>query len=102
MMNKRITIVFDEDQHAKLKALADECNLKLATWVRYSILKMEHPKPPVSKINQQTYIELNRIGTNLNQLTKNLNTGIINVDLSATISELKTQIDNLQIIIVND
>lgn len=59
-------------------------------------------KSPIPSINKTTYIELNKIGVNLNQMTRRFNeavkSGLAITDNSTTlIKELHSKIDKLQL-----
>lgn len=58
-----------QEERATLEQRAAEAGLKLSEYLRQAGLKRKG-RTRVKEINRQTYIELGRIGNNLNQLTK--------------------------------
>lgn len=58
-----------QGERATLEQRAAEAGLKLSEYLRQAGLKRKG-RTRVPEINRQTYIELGRIGNNLNQLTK--------------------------------
>ncbi|MBE9030466.1 plasmid mobilization relaxosome protein MobC [filamentous cyanobacterium LEGE 11480] len=86
---------------AERKQLEQRCGgIRLSTYIRAGLFDYPMPKPRVTvpPINRQVYVELNRIGVNLNQQTKLINA--LRVDempgavkeYAATLAELQQQI----------
>jgi len=75
-----LTCRVPRDQHQALKVWCETQNIKLSDWVRSRLYNTPLPSkirpqsgPKSSQLDRQVIIELNRIGTNLNQLTRRLN-----------------------------
>lgn len=72
-----------------LRQLARDAGVSMAEFVRRSCLLRPLPKR-VSKVTLNTYIELGRIGNNINQLTKAVNTALkLGMQTPAVKSELQ-------------
>jgi len=71
----KITFRVTEKQRQQLLALADSCGTKPGDLVRIKIFKGHFPTTRLAKIDENTYIELRKIGVNLNQLTRHANSG---------------------------
>ena len=73
--NKRTEIRLTELELIALRDRAQEAGKDLSSYLRYQGLMRRIP-PRLSKVSVETYIELGRIGSNLNQLTKATNTAL--------------------------
>jgi hypothetical protein len=77
---KQVKVYFSEDDFLQLKLEATERKISMAELVRQK-MKTEIPNAPVPKREKKVYrttdpkllYELNKIGINLNQITKKLN-----------------------------
>jgi type III secretion system FlhB-like substrate exporter len=72
-------------ERQKIEAKADHAGMKLSEYLRATALKQKIPRS-VPKINREIYIELGRIGNNINQIAKAANIAIkrgdkLNVEL---------------------
>lgn len=52
-----------------LRRYADSAGLSVSEWIRRVALSRYTPRPIMPEVNRKTYLELARIGGNLNQLT---------------------------------
>ena len=82
---------------------ATDAELTLSEYLRSTGLK-KHLRPPVPQINRETYVELGRIGNNINQMTKACHTAInqgrgCNIN-PAALSSLKKQLDLLRLQVI--
>jgi len=64
----RVTVRFSPAEHQRLSLLAALHQVPLCSYLRDAALSRPLP-PPVPSINEATYRELCRIGSNVNQLT---------------------------------
>lgn len=73
-----ISLCLDDNEYLKIKKIADELNVPRATAVRKILIS--NANVILSEIkkndNKDLVLELNRIGNNLNQLTKKINSNI--------------------------
>ncbi|MGE4232031.1 MAG: hypothetical protein AB7F43_01765 [Bacteriovoracia bacterium] len=58
-----------------LKCVAKNQALSLSEYIRRAALKRRLPPSPAPEINRKTYLELSRIGNNLNQLLRAIHAG---------------------------
>ena len=73
MLNRSATLRFEEHEHALLKSLADENHLTFSGLIRRICLNYPIPPQRTPKLDAEAVRELNRIGSNLNQVTHALN-----------------------------
>ncbi|MEY0164800.1 plasmid mobilization relaxosome protein MobC [Providencia rettgeri] len=73
-----ISLCLDDDEYLKIKKIADELNVPRATAVRKILIS--NANVILSEIkkndNKNLVLELNKIGNNLNQITKKINSNI--------------------------
>ncbi|MGG4610794.1 plasmid mobilization relaxosome protein MobC [Providencia stuartii] len=73
-----ISLCLDDDEYLKIKKIADELNVPRATAVRKILIS--NANVLLSEIkkndNKDLVLELNKIGNNLNQITKKINSNI--------------------------
>lgn len=73
-----ISLCLDDDEYLKIKKIADELNVPRATAVRKILIS--NANVILSEIkkndNKDLVLELNKIGNNLNQITKKINSNI--------------------------
>ncbi len=83
-----------------IETKSDTAGMKLGEYIRASALKQKIPRS-VPKINREIYIELIRIGSNINQIAKVANVGIkrgdrLNVEMNK-LEELSEYLDRLKL-----
>ena len=67
----RKTIRFTEDEYAKIQQELDKANISFSVFARVALLHKKIKLP----IERELLSELSRIGNNLNQVSKHLNSG---------------------------
>ncbi len=72
----RIDIRLTLAEYEKAQLMADENNLTMSELFRAKTLKNRLPRR-VTKVAGQTYWELGKIGNNLNQIAKAINTSVL-------------------------
>ena len=70
-VNIRLTV----DENSKVIEFASACGLSPANWIRTKIFTGKFPIVKMSSIDSSTYLELKKIGVNLNQVTHKINAG---------------------------
>lgn len=96
---------FAADEYSQLKQKAYQARVSVSEFIRRAALRrqvVEPPPPP--QINWKLYEELGRIGNNLNQLVKGVNTAVkagqpVNIDvqsLALLVEQLKANIRETQ------
>jgi len=87
----RKTIRFSEDEFSKVEEKLNEHNLTFAEFARGAILN----KKVKTKLTQSYIFQLQKIGNNLNQIAKNLNSkksDIPNSEILKTLIEIQNDI----------
>jgi len=98
----RIMIRFTKSELAKLEAAALACGIATANLIRDKVLKGHFPKPKVSRIYLQVYLELKKSGTNINQLAKVANSGKFPSGLEVALKRLYEQQQLIIKLLVHD
>lgn len=71
-VNIRMTV----DDYIKISDNAETIGLSVAEYVRRKTTERSLPKKRVSPLDRKFFVELSRVGNNLNQLAKVVNSGI--------------------------
>lgn len=90
-LSKVMVIRLTEGEHKQLEQFSIMCSQHVSVLVRKRLFSGNYPKALTPKITVQLYAELNRIGVNLNQLTKQVNAGKLAVGLLRVLNELSVQ-----------
>lgn len=86
---EQINIRFTATEFEDVKSQSKGAELSPANWIRKYLFSKRFPKAKMSPITMDTFNELNKIGVNLNQLTKLANSGILTGDISNFLLNLK-------------
>ena len=86
----RKTLRFSVEEFAQIQAELDRANISFSTFARSAILKKKIKLP----IEREYLYELNRIGTNLNQIAKAVNSGE-RINVLRKLIEIEAQIKAL-------
>lgn len=90
-LSKVMVIRLTEGELKQLEQFSIMCSQHVSVLVRKRLFSGSYPKALTPKITVQLYAELNRIGVNLNQLTKQVNAGKLAVGLLRVLNELSVQ-----------
>lgn len=71
----RITVRLTEAECVQLEKLSAYAGLQASEVIREAVFKNRVLQAKVPVLDQQTYVELKRIGNNINQIAKHLNAG---------------------------
>lgn len=71
----QVNIRLTADENNKVNEFAASCGLNPANWIRGKIFMGKLPAVKMSPIDASVYVELKRIGVNLNQVTHKINAG---------------------------
>jgi len=69
------TIRLDSAEHFFAKTQSERSGLSIGQWIRASALSKHPVKPKPNPVTKATYIQLIKIGTNINQIASKLNQG---------------------------
>lgn len=73
-MSKKIEIRVKEHELDAIKQLADASRLSVSELTRRALMNIKiEPVQPIPEINRAVYVELSKIGVNLNQIARSLN-----------------------------
>jgi len=86
----RKTLRFSAEEFAQIQAELERANISFSTFARSAILKKKIKLP----IEREYLYELNRIGTNLNQIAKAVNSGE-RINVLRKLIEIEAQIKAL-------
>jgi hypothetical protein len=85
------TIRLTPDEQRQLEKVAGICGKTPAVVIRNKVFKGKFPEPKLPKIDLNTYLELKKIGGNLNQLAKMANAGFISKHTDQLLMQLLKQ-----------
>lgn len=88
----RKTIRFSEDEYSKIQELMSEHKLTFAEFARASILK----KKIKTNLTKDLLFEINRVGNNLNQIAKKVNSGTDRKNLLIELIAIKNQMQEIK------
>ena len=91
--NIRFTFRLNEREEKWLDHLTSYSNRSKADVIRDLVFKERLLQPKIPVLDQQTYGELKRIGTNINQVAKKLNADAKVTDTTMRLHELKNTLD---------
>ena len=89
----RFTFRINEREDEYLIKLMAYSNLSGAEVIREIVFKNRLLQPKIPVLDQKTYGELKRIGTNINQIAKKLNSEETVTNVNNTLNELSTKLD---------
>lgn len=89
----KFTLTLTPGELAKLVQLGEVCNKPPATLAREKIFKGKFPTARIPKIDVQGYIQLQKIGINLNQLTRLANSGKLPKELLGLLLKLTDRLE---------
>ncbi len=91
---KQVIIRVSPSEHSEMLARAGK--MRLAPWLRAAAL--DAIPPTIPQINRDALAELHRVGANLNQIARKLNSsGEVDLhDLRSTVSELRATLAGAQ------
>ena len=91
----RFTFRMTEREEEMLIQLMRYSNQSGAEVIRDIVFKERLLQPKIPVLDQKTYGELKRIGTNLNQVAKKLNANATAPEIEKTVKELKITINQI-------
>ncbi len=102
LRTEQINIRFTNKEYAEILELSKGSELSPANWIRKFIFSKRFPKAKMSPITIDTFNELNKVGVNLNQLTRLANSGRLTGDLSGFLSVLNKHIVQIKLLLLSD
>ena len=98
----RFTFRINEKEEEMLIQLMNSSNRSGAQVIRDIVFKERLLQPKIPVLDQKTYGELKRIGTNINQIAKKLNADVKTTETSKTLDELKSTLNTILQKLLND
>lgn len=99
----RYTFRMNEDELEFLEKLSTYSDLPVAEVIRASLFKNRLPKAKVPLLDKHTYLELKRIGNNINQIARHYNSRIsVRQERLKVFNALSDKLDAILKILVND
>lgn len=83
------TIRLTKEELDTLNTWAELCGKPASELIREKIFTGHFPRPKTARIDVQTFLELKKIGVNINQQTKHVNSGRLPYGLLTVLNELK-------------
>lgn len=83
-----VPVRFSPDERDRLRGFAEARRLSLSDFIRRVALGRKLPQVVSAEINRHVYLELARIGNNLNQLVRAVNGGAVKVADMALLTRL--------------
>ncbi len=102
LRTEQINIRLTKKEYAEILELSKGSELSPANWIRKFIFSKRFPKAKMSPITMDTFNELNKVGVNLNQLTRLANSGRLTGNLSGLLSDLNKHIVQIKLLLLND
>lgn len=94
LRTKRVEVYFTDDEYSDLINIAGK--MKISNLIHYAITKPESLPKPMPEINAQAWEEIGRIGNNLNQIARHLNSGE-----QVQIEQIRSELNQLRLKIVD-
>ena len=87
------TFRLTEEEQQKLFRLSEVSGQVPGVLIREKLFKGRFPEPRKAKLDLDTYLELKRIGVNVNQLTRLANAGKLPAGIGMALKQLAEQLD---------
>lgn len=101
-LSKVVVIRLTEGELKQLEEFSVMCSQPVSVLVRTRLFSGRYPKAIAPKVNIQLYAEINRIGVNLNQLTRQVNAGKLPIGLLNLLKALSAQQQEIINHLLND
>ncbi|GAA4321070.1 hypothetical protein GCM10023149_20690 [Mucilaginibacter gynuensis] len=98
----KITIRLNDTERLQVQQSARAAGLSNYLFVRDKVLKGRVPEPKMARIDINVYVELKKIGTNINQLARHANSGKFPYGINKALRELSEQQQFIIKLLLND
>ncbi|MCH7411871.1 MobC family plasmid mobilization relaxosome protein [Belliella sp. R4-6] len=93
----------NDEEVRQLASLCELSNLPAADVIRSCVFKNKIPKAKVPRLDLQTYVELKRIGNNINQIAKQYNSKLeVPLERLKALASLSDKLDYIIKHLIND
>ena len=89
------TFRLTEKEQKKLFTLSELSGQLPGVLIREKLFKGRFPEPKKAKLDLDTYLELKRIGVNVNQLARHANSGNLPAGIGIVLKQLGEQLDKM-------
>lgn len=100
--SEKITFRVTYSEQLQLNKGAILCNFCTGDFIRQKLFKGKFPEPKTAKVDLRVYLELKKIGVNINQLTRLANAGRLPVGIITNLKNLMAQQDEIIRILIDD
>src|ERR1700710_2261713 len=100
--SEKITFRVTVKEQLQIEKAADLCGQATGNFIRYKLFKGRFPEPKISKVDLNTYLELKKIGVNVNQLAKQVNAGKVPIAILAILDKLMLYQEKIIRLLLND
>ena len=94
-LSRRFIFRLTEEEMNRLNKAAEDCGKAAGTLVRLKLFRGKFPEPKTARVDLHTFMELKKMGVNLNQLTKKVYSGVLASGLLAVLVKLRQQQETL-------
>jgi hypothetical protein len=98
----RLIVWLNPEERKLVERAAKTVGLKAYSFGRLKILDGRIPKPVLSEIDLATYLELKKIGVNINQLARVGNSGRFPVGINMMLSKLSEHLEAITRLLLDD
>jgi len=98
----KITFRLTKEEKKKLEQSAEICGFATGIFIREKLFKGRFPEPKVAKVDVGIYLELKKIGVNINQIAKHVNSGMVPIGILAVLNKLMEQQQTIIRILIDD
>ena len=98
----RLIARLNADERKQVEFAAKSAGLKPYQFARVKILDGRFPKPLLSEIDLGVYVELKKIGVNINQLARVANSGRFPMDIQSLLSQLSEHLHMISKLLLID
>ena len=101
-LSRRFIFRLTEDELKALRSVAAAAGLAPGIVIRRALFTGNYPKPKVARVDLQTYLELKKIGVNLNQLARKANTNRFPYGIGQQLQQLLAQQQTIIKLLLDD
>lgn len=98
----QVNIRLTDDENEKANQYATASGISPANWIRKKVFTGKFPTIKLSPIDAALYMELKKIGVNLNQVTHRINQGDFPNEYQALLLNLTSMIDKILKVMTDD
>jgi len=91
LRNINFTLRLTAGEMKDIEQAAATCGMAASELIRHKLFTGKFPRAKAARLELKTYVELKKIGVNLNQLTRLAHTGRIDINLIKILMQLHRQ-----------